>query len=68
MRSLGIPAVVLVVGGLYWWVNILATYNATRQFAIGNALVASVVLLAGFFLGISALILAAIVLAIQEQT
>ncbi len=68
VRSLGIPGAVLVLAGLYWWVQILYTYNATKQFAIGNALVASVILLAGFFLGISAVILIAIVLAIQEHT
>jgi hypothetical protein len=67
LRSLGIPGAALVLVGLYWWVQILDTYNATRQFAIGNALVASVILLAGFFLGISALLLIAIVLAVQEH-
>jgi glycosyltransferase involved in cell wall biosynthesis len=67
VRSLGIPGLILVIVGLYWWVRILDIYNATRQFAIGNALVASVVLLAGFFMVISAMMLIAIVLAIQER-
>jgi glycosyltransferase involved in cell wall biosynthesis len=67
VRSLGIPGLLLVIAGIYWWVRILDIYNATRQFAIGNALVASVVLLAGFFMVISAMMLIAIVLAIQEH-
>jgi glycosyltransferase involved in cell wall biosynthesis len=67
VRSLGIPGVLLVVVGVYWWIRILDIYNATREFAIGNALVASVVLLAGFFMVISAMVLIAIVLAIQEH-
>jgi glycosyltransferase involved in cell wall biosynthesis len=67
VRSLGIPGLLLVIVGVYWWIRILDIYNATRQFAIGNALVASVVLLAGFFMVISAMMLVAIVLAIQER-
>jgi glycosyltransferase involved in cell wall biosynthesis len=67
LRSLGIPGSILVLVGLYWWIQILDIYNATRQFAIGNALVASVILLVGFFMAISAVILIAIVLAIQER-
>jgi glycosyltransferase involved in cell wall biosynthesis len=67
VRSLGIPGLLLVILGVYWWIRILDIYNATREFAIGNALVASVVLLAGFFMVISAMILIAIVLAIQER-
>jgi glycosyltransferase involved in cell wall biosynthesis len=67
VRSLGIPGLILVIVGVYWWIRILDIYNATRQFAIGNALVASVVLLAGFFTVISAMMLIAIVLAIQER-
>jgi glycosyltransferase involved in cell wall biosynthesis len=67
VRSLGIPGVLLVVVGVYWWIRILDIYNATKEFAIGNALVASVVLLAGFFMVISAMVLIAIVLAIQEH-
>jgi glycosyltransferase involved in cell wall biosynthesis len=68
VRSLGIPGVLLLVVGVYWWIRILDIYNATREFAIGNALVASVVLLAGFFMVISAMVLIAIVLAIQEHS
>jgi glycosyltransferase involved in cell wall biosynthesis len=67
VRSLGIPGLILVIVGVYWWIWILDIYNATRQFAIGNALVASVVLLAGFLMVISAMMLIAIVLAIQER-
>jgi glycosyltransferase involved in cell wall biosynthesis len=67
LRSLGIPGSILVLVGLYWWIQILDIYNASRQFAIGNALVASVILLVGFFMAISAVILIAIVLAIQER-
>jgi glycosyltransferase involved in cell wall biosynthesis len=67
LRSLGIPGSILVLVGLYWWIQILDIYNGTRQFAIGNALVASVILLAGFFMAISAVVLIAIVLAIQER-
>jgi hypothetical protein len=67
VRFLGVPAAVLVVGGLYWWLLILDIFNRTREFAIGNAIVASVVLMVGFFLGISTLILLAIVLMVQER-
>jgi glycosyltransferase involved in cell wall biosynthesis len=67
VRSLGIPGLVLVIVGVYWWIRILDIYNTTTQFAIGNALVASVVLLAGFFMAISAMVLIAIILAIQER-
>jgi glycosyltransferase involved in cell wall biosynthesis len=67
IRYLGIPAVLLVVVGLYRWFQILDAYNSTRQFAIGNAIVASLVLIVGFFLGIGAIILLAISLAIQER-
>jgi glycosyltransferase involved in cell wall biosynthesis len=65
LRFLGIPAMVLVLVGLFWWFQILDTYNTTRQFAIGNALVASVVLIAGFFLGVGAIILLAIRLIVE---
>jgi glycosyltransferase involved in cell wall biosynthesis len=66
LRFLGIPAVLMVLFGLFRWIQILNTYNTTREFAIGNALVASVVLIAGFFLGIGAIILLAIRLIVQE--
>jgi hypothetical protein len=67
IRFLGLPAMILVIGGLYWWFQILDRYNSTRQFAIGNAIVASVVVIVGFFLGIGAIILLAISLAIKER-
>lgn len=67
LRFLGIPAVLMVLYGLLRWFQILDAYNTTREFAIGNALVASVVLIAGFFLGIGAIILLAIRLIVQES-
>jgi glycosyltransferase involved in cell wall biosynthesis len=67
VRFLGIPSAALIIGGLYWWILILDAYNHTREFAIGNAIVASVVLMLGFFLGISSLILLALVLIVQES-
>ena len=67
VRFLGIPAAVLIIGGLYWWLLILDLYNRTREFAIGNALVASVVLMIGFFLSIGSLILLSITLTAQES-
>jgi len=66
IRFLGVPAACLVIIGLSWWVRILWIYNETRQFALGNALVASVVLIAGFFLGVASLFLLAIRLTLQE--
>lgn len=67
LRYLGIPATLMVLFGLIRWIQILDAYNSTREFAIGNALVASVVLIAGFFLGIGAIILLAIRLIVQES-
>lgn len=67
VRFLGVPAAILIIGGLYWWLLILDLYNRTRAFAIGNALVASVVLMIGFFLSVGSLILLAITLTTQES-
>lgn len=66
IRFLGIPAIVLVIVGVYWWLQILDIWNAKGAFAIGNALVASVILLGGFFLGIGAIILLSITILTQE--
>jgi hypothetical protein len=57
----------LVIWGLYWWFQILTSYNSTKEFAIGNAIVASVVVMVGFFLGLGAIILLAISMAIKER-
>jgi glycosyltransferase involved in cell wall biosynthesis len=67
IRFLGLPAMILVIAGLYWWFQILGQYNSTREFAIGNAIVASSVVIIGFFLGMAAMILLAISLAIRER-
>ena len=67
VRFLGIPAAALVLGGVYWWTLILDQYNRTGKFAIGNALVASVVLMIGFFLSVGSLILLSITLITQES-
>lgn len=67
IRFLGLPAMILVIAGLYWWFQILGEYNSTRGFAIGNAIVASAVIVIGLFLGIAAMILLAISLAIRER-
>ncbi len=67
IRFLGVPSMVLVIAGLYWWFQILTEYNSSHEFAIGNAIVASVVVMIGFFLGLGAIILLAISMAIKER-
>lgn len=67
VRFLGLPAVALLIIGMYWWLQILTEWNTTHDFAIGTALVASIIVLFGFFLGIGAIILLAISLAIKER-
>lgn len=67
VRFLGVPGAALIVGGLYWWLLIFEQYDRTREFAIGNAIVASVVLMVGFFLATGSLILLAITLMVQES-
>lgn len=67
LRFLGLPAAVLLIIGMLWWFQILAEWSSRHDFAIGNALVASVVVMFRFFLGIGALILLAISLALKER-
>jgi hypothetical protein len=66
LRFVGIPGLFLIGFGLYGWLSILASYNFTREFAVGHALVYTVVLLTGIFMTTGAIVLFVIRLMIQE--
>ncbi len=66
LRFLGIPGIILTGYGLYGWLDILAHYNVTQEFATGHAIYYTIVLLGGIFLAMSAVILFVTQLMIQE--
>ena len=66
-RVLGIPGLILIAYGIYGWLQILATYNYTAEFATGHALVFTVVLLGGMFMVMGAVVLFVIRLTVQEM-
>lgn len=68
IRFLGIPAVALVALGLYGWLEVVSRYSMSGDLALGHALVYSMILLAGFFLGVGAIIVLAIRLVVQEDS
>ena len=67
LRFLGIPGLLFVAYGVYGWLEILATYNLTLEFATGHALVYTIILLTGIFLTTSAIVLFVIRITIQEM-
>jgi len=66
LRVMGIPGLILLVAGVFGWLDVLATYNAAQGFALGHALVYSVILLTGILMTIVAMLLFAVRMAIQQ--
>lgn len=66
LRFLGIPGLLLTAYGIYGWLDIFGTYNLTREFATGHALVYTIVLLSGIFIITSAIVLFVVRITIQE--
>lgn len=66
LRFLGIPGLVLMAFGIYGWLQILSTYNLTREFATGHALVYTILFLSGIFIMLGAIVLFVIRLMVQE--
>jgi hypothetical protein len=67
LRVLGVPGVLLLIIGVYGWLDVLATYNSAYGFALGHALVYSIILLAGIFMTIAALLLFVMRIMLQER-
>ena len=66
LRTMGAPGLALLVIGLYGWLDVLATYNATQGFAIGHALVYTIILLSGIFTVIAAILLSVVRMTVQQ--
>lgn len=66
LRFLGIPGIILIAYGVYGWLEILATYTVTLEFATGHALLYTIVVLGGIFMVLGAIILFVVQLMIQE--
>ena len=66
LRTMGIPGLALLAIGMYGWLDVLATYNAAQGFALGHALVYTVILLSGMFTVIAAILLSAVRMAVQQ--
>jgi hypothetical protein len=67
MRVMGIPGVLLLIIGVYGWLDVLATYNSAQGFALGHALVYTIILLAGIFMAIAAMLLFVMRIMLQER-
>jgi glycosyltransferase involved in cell wall biosynthesis len=65
-RTLGIPGLVLLLVGVLGWLEVLASYDATKGFAIGHALVYTIILLSGMLVTITAMLLFIAKTVIQE--
>jgi glycosyltransferase involved in cell wall biosynthesis len=57
VRTVGLPGLVLLLVGVLGWLDVLATYNTTQGFAIGHALVYTVILLTGMLMTLVAMLL-----------
>ena len=66
LRILGIPGLLLLLVGLFGWLDVLATYNAARGFPLGHGTVYSVILLPAIMMTITAMLLFAVRMAIQQ--
>jgi glycosyltransferase involved in cell wall biosynthesis len=66
LRVVGIPGLLLLLFGLFGWLDVLATYNATQGLALGHALVYTTILLTGIFMILAAIVVFVVRLAIQE--
>ena len=67
LRVLGVPGVLLLIIGVYGWLDVFATYNSAQGFALGHALVYTIVLLAGTFMTIAAMLLFVMRIMLQER-
>jgi glycosyltransferase involved in cell wall biosynthesis len=67
LRAIGIPGVLLLIVGVYGWLDVFATYNSAQGFALGHALIYSIILLAGIFMTIAALLLFVMRIMLQER-
>ena len=56
-RMLGTPGLVLLLVGLLGWLEVFANYDATKGFAIGHALVYTIILLSGLLMTMAAMLL-----------
>jgi glycosyltransferase involved in cell wall biosynthesis len=56
-RILGIPGVVLLLVGMLGWLEVFANYDPTKGFAIGHALVYTIILLSGILMTMAAMLL-----------
>lgn len=68
LRVIGVPGLVLLVVGLFGWLDVLATYNAAQEFALGHALVYTAVLLTGILMTIVATLLFVVRILLQEKS
>jgi glycosyltransferase involved in cell wall biosynthesis len=66
LRTMGVPGMVLLLVGLYGWLDVLLTFNLVHEFALGHALVYTIVLLSGIFTIIAGILLSALRMAIQQ--
>jgi glycosyltransferase involved in cell wall biosynthesis len=67
LRTIGIPGLLLIGIGLWGWLNVIITYNMTREFAIGHALVYTAVFLIGTFAAIAAIVMFAVIISVQRS-
>jgi len=66
LRTVGIPGLLLLLVGMLGWLDVLATYNAAQGFALGHALISTIILLTGILVTLVAILLFALRIAIQQ--
>ena len=66
LRTVGIPGLLLLLVGALGWLDVLATYNSAQGFALGHALVSTIVFLTGILMTLVAILLFALRIAIQQ--
>jgi hypothetical protein len=66
LRTIGAPGLLLLLVGVFGWLDVLATWNTAQGFALGHALVYTIILLTGILMTLVAILLFALRIAIQQ--
>ena len=66
LRTMGAPGLLLLLVGVFGWLDVLATWNTAQGFALGHALVYTIILLTGILMTLVAILLFALRIGIQQ--